>query len=335
MATKIIDLYQVQAGKESSDWGTAVAQTVKLMGVTECTITPEVSSKNLSDKRGSLAPAGESEIVSVGGGANMKGVASYEDTPYLFDALFGTATPTDDSDVDSDVHTYTYKAPGALYDTDLADPRVMTLAYGEDADATANSLAGATLTSLSLACEISDEMTYDANFLGKQVSADAMDTCSDREVNPIMGNHFALYIDPSTDAVGTTVVTTSFFAFTLSVDTHRTAVRHMGSQTPSGYRNAQWSGSLSLSLECTATAEAYQDALLLAASTLDKAVRLRATDSARIMTIDFFGTALESPDLHTARDGVVCVDMVLTGKFNVTAQKWLNASVVNAVSALA
>lgn len=331
MTSKILDLYQVQGGTESSDaWGTPVAQTVKFMGVTDISINPSVTGKILSDKRGSLEPAGETELVSIGGSANMKGIALYDDLPYIFDALFGTATATG-----ADPYTYTYDSPNAVYDSDLASPRVTTLAFGEEADSTANSLAGATLTSMSLACELGSEMTYDANFIGKQVNEDAMDTCSDREVSPIMGSHFKLYIDPSTDTVGTTEIENSFFAFTLAVDTHRALVRHMGSLTSNGYRDAQWSGTLALSMECDAVTEPYLNDIITASGVLGKAIRLKATSGTKEFTIDFYGDVMESPSLYTARDGVVSADLVFTGNLNIVADKWFTGTVVNSVASLA
>ena len=335
----IPDLYEVQAGNEpSTDWGTAVAPTVKLMGITGFSVQPNEPQFQANDIRGSQAPGFMSAPQSRSGAASLEGILLYEDAPYMLDAAFGIV----DSDqagysVDTDVYARSYEAPLATYDTDTSgSPRIFTIAGAEKSATTdAYSVSGATLTNFTVSGESGAPLQYTMNFIGKQAQQDELASLSDRTVNMVMGDHVALYIDPATDAVGTTEIENSFFTFNLNVNTNRELRFHMGALTPSGYRDAKWSGELRLTMELDATTKALYDAILNASTTFERVIRIKATSGTQYIQFDFNGVCMGTPEAWTDRDGVATVELVMSGQYNATLGNWLKAQSQCSVSALA
>ena len=191
--TKIPDLYSVQMGTEDSDFGSTVAPTVKLMGVTDYTNKPVVQSALADEVKGSLAPGYISNLQQVHGEASMSVMLSYEDAPYWMDGLFGAATPTADTE-----YTRAYSAPLDVYDSDLAAFSVYDLVYAEASAGTdAYTLSGGTIQKIIIKGETGAPVTADLDFIGKQIEADEQASSNaDRAVTFIMGDHISLYIDP-------------------------------------------------------------------------------------------------------------------------------------------
>lgn len=334
----IPDLYEVQAGSEpSTDWGTAVAPTVKLMGITSFTVQPNEPQYQAQDIRGSMAPGFMSVPQSRSGAASLEGILLYEDAAYMLDAAFGVV----DSDqkgytADSSIFTRDYDAPLAVYDTDTSgSPRSFTIVGAEkSATSDAYSVSGGTLTNFSVSGESGGPLTYTMNFIGKQAQRDELATLSDRTVNMVMGDHVTLTIDPSSDAVGTTAISNSFFTFNLNVNTNRDLRNHMGALTATGYRDAKWTGELRLTLELDATSKAFYNSIINSSTTFEKVVRIKASSGTQSVQFDFNGVCMGTPDAWTDRDGVSTVELVLSGQYNATLANWLKATSVGSVSAL-
>jgi hypothetical protein len=201
-------------------------------------------------------------------------------------------------------------------------------------------MPGATLTKFNLKGETGGQLMLTADFMGKQVSTSdgTLAALSDRTVNIVLGSHGALWIDVSTDAVGTTAITTTAFSFELDVDTQRTLGSHLGALTPDGYRHGKFKSTLKLVLEMTSAMYTIFQALLVPAVTqtaAERVVRLKFTNTS-IFQIDFSGVVLEKPVAFTDLDGIVTMEITLTAIYNAAMATWMKAaSTVADLTALA
>ena len=240
----IPDLFSLQVATEDSDWGSGgVTPTAKLMGISDVSITPQVTQVMHPELRGSLAPGFESDLAQVSGAATVNGVLTFDDLPYWLDGMFGKETGV----ADSDHYTYLYNAPLTIYDSDLDAIRIMDLVYTEGgalASTDSVRLNGGTMNSLNISAETGGASMFSASLIGKEVVETTSGALADRDVYVVMGNHWALAIDPSSDAVGTTAVATTGFSFSLDVNANRGLKYHLGSLTPTTYRDAKWRSTL-------------------------------------------------------------------------------------------
>jgi hypothetical protein len=333
MPCNIPDLFEIRGGKEATDaWGTQVAQTFKFMGVTDINFTPIEDSIMIADKRGSLQPGHESVKQLRTGTAQIDGNLSYQDAPYLFDGIFGTATPAADTD------TYTYTYAGA--DGSCPNISFWTIAYGDTDDV--YSLSGATIQSLNISGESGGPLTFSAQYIGKSIDTDTLDSDAeaDRSVDFAMGWHVQLWIDPASDAAGTTEIANTGFAFSLDINTNREVVNHLGSLAPDAYREARPEGGLNLTLELTAATAAYIDGILAATTAVpEKVIRIKASSTTaggivEYIQVDFNGVNLESPQQWTDNDGVTSYDITFMGQYNSVLTNWIAVTVQNDISAL-
>ncbi len=151
-----------------------------------------------------------------------------------------------------------------------------------------------------------------------------------------MGHMGALYIDPGSDTIGTTPITNQAYSFSWNVETNRKFLTHVGNLNPSGFREGKWEGSLSLSIEASTDTLPYLEAIIESTNAMpEKNVRLLftcATDS--IVTLDFAGVLLESPELYSDEDGVVTLDFELAGQSNSGLATFAGAAVYSTVATL-
>jgi len=341
MATKHLTINKkIEVGKEATNaWGTAVAPTQKMMGVTDVSITPLVTVEQIKDMRGDYNPSRESLVRQVGGEATVEGWMSYEQSPYVFDAFFWHT----DSDVGmttdaSGDATRVYYSP--THASDVKDTRVQTIVHGDvgvssDVINVIN-LAGATMKGLELTGEIGSPLTYRANYIGKQVSTDTFANVADTDVDYVLGGHLnLLYIDPGSDGIGNTKTSDIMFSFNLSLDNGREIDRHMGDFAPKGYKDNPFSGTLNLVLELTSVSEPYLDAIISATDKgVEKNVRMKFLSDSDYIQIDFCGVVVDAPDLYTDVDGVMTADFTLTGQKTSGTSDWLGVTLFNHVPSL-
>ena len=337
----IRDLFSVQIGTEASSdtWGSlARTPTAKLMGIADISITPQVDVTMIDELRGSQAPGFTSVITEVGGEASVEGVVTYEDIPYWLNGMFGAAGTTEDAG-DTDYTDREWAAPLTNYDSDSPTPSIYTLVFGDKSVSTTStdtlSLLGATMNTLTISGEDGQPLSFEAGLFGKQVSEDALASLADRTVVVAMGSHCSLWIDPAASAAGTTAVDTTAFSFELTMNANRAPVRHLGTNTPDGYRDAKMTGELALSLEMNATSRAYLSDIVGVSDEVRKVVRIQATVGAAVLQFDFNGVALSAPEVHTDRDGVISLEMVLSGEYGATLGNWLTFLSTNTVASLA
>lgn len=329
--TVINDLLQLRIGKETT-WGTAVAQTSKLMGIESVNFRPIKESQQIKDVRGSMAPGYVTVPVRTYAEGVIQGVVSYEDLPYWFDGLLGTATPSASTEF-----TYAYTAPLT------AEPTISnwTMAYG-DANVVSSvyGIAGGTMTSLNISGEKEGLLRFTANLFGKFLATDTFDSAAeaDRTVTFARGCDCKLYIDVSSD-LGTTEITNTGFDFSLDINSNRTPKFHLqdtdGNCRPTGIKPARWDGSLRLGLEVNTTSTPLIDAIANVTTTsMVRGVRIVATNGVNIITLNFNGVALEAPQLYNDKDGITSVDLMLAGQYEANLGNWFTASVVNTIATL-
>jgi len=330
--TNILDLFEVRIGKEgtaTSDWGTAVAQTHKVMGITDFSITPLVESVIVKDRRGSLAPGYDATFVRKSATGTLTGILNYEYLPHWLDSLMGVATPTVDTE-----YTYAYTAP--LGTAPTAQP--FTMAYGNDDDVeTVKSLLGAVASSLTIRGSGSSPIEYVVNFIGKSVDTDTFDSAAEADSTVTIAKtcDLQLWIDPSSDAAGTTEILTSWMDFELSINTNRNIYYYLNQDSAGNWREARWDTSLRLGLEINSTTSALVDAVLATTSTVfERVIRIKASNGLNFITFDFNGATEEAPQLYVDKDGVVSMDLMFKGKYHSTLGNYLTASVVNTIASM-
>jgi len=323
-------LFEVHLGIEATDaWGTEVASSVKLMGVEDLTITPMITAEQVDELRGTLQPGYRSHILSAHGEASMSGLLEIDDFPYLLAGLGGPIAGTTDAPGN---FTHTWVSPTEDTDTHLVKSFTLQKSDGTDV----YSLLGATIDSLTIEGESGGPVTYAVDFVGAQVTTDVAGADVDRVTKPAMGHMGALFIDPGSDAVGTTPITSQAYSFSWNLETNRKFLTHIGNLNPSGFEEGKWGGTLSLSIEANTTTTPYLDAIIGSTNTMpEKNVRLQftaATDS--IATIDFAGVLLEAPEIFSDDDGIVTFDFTLVGQSNSGLATFAGASVYSTVTTI-
>lgn len=337
--TKITADLEVQIGKEATDaWGTAVAPTAKLMGVDDVDLNPIVDVQQIEELRGTRVPAYQSLVHMVGGEASIGGLLSYDDLPYWLQGIFGrcdsdASGPLNGFSSDTSQVTKVYGAP--VESSDNADAISYTCVYGDEKNIYA--LNGATVNSLSISGETGAPLEFTVEFIGKNVTTDAFASLSDRSVTYVMGDHVKMWLDPGSNAPGTTAASDVAFSFDMTIDANREPLRHLNDLTPTSYREDKMSGTLSLTLEHDSDIEDEIGAIISATKEgVTRNIRLdcQSGDSDYIY-LDFAGVLSGEPDIFQDVDGVITADLELTGQKTDGASDWFAATVCNNVETLA
>lgn len=319
-----LELFQLQSGEETV-WGTAVAPTVKHMGISSCSIAPIQTTERLQDIRASLQPAYMSVLTEVNATMSVEGFATYEDLDYFLGGLLGEASPTG-----TGPYTRAYAGPIGSQVTEYS----RTFVYG---DATGiYGLAGAIPTTLSLEVEKGGVLNFTCEFIGKEVKVDTFATLSDRTVNPITGEHAALYIDPFAVAAGTTAVQNTAWSASVEIDMARSVLQFLGSLSPADWKGPRFDLTCGLRLRLNATSKAYFDVQVAATpAKLERVVRLKFSDTAnRDLQIDLAGVAEGVPEFPADEDGVATFEYELMGEYEATLGNSLEITTINGVSVL-
>lgn len=331
MGSNVRDLWQVQAGQEATR-GTAVTPTAKLAGVTGFTISPIEESLLHEELRGTLAPGYHATQVKQAAQATLELALTYQHVLYVLQALFDAVDPP----TGSDPYTWAYAAP--VTSGAGASPQPFTLVYGDgNGGDFGYGIFGALVSELTIAAESGGAATLSASLLGANADEHALADLSDTAVEFVMGHHFAVYMDDWDATIGATELADVAWSFELTVTPNRANKFHLGSISPTGWRDTKWSGSLRLMLELTNGASPATEALLadlLTASPLKKQVRLLATSGDNRFQIDFAGAAVSAPELFGQQEGVQSLDLELSGLYNPTLGNWLLMQAVNGIASL-
>lgn len=328
--TNTPNLFEYRLGVEATDgWGTAVAQSVKLMNIESMNLVPIVQGTQIKDMRGSMAPGHQSVLNEVRAEATLSGWLNLEQSPYWFNSLLQDVAPTSDADG----NTWNWVAP-----TTAPAINSFTIAKGIVGDVNSvKSITGATVNTMSISGAVNEPVTLSIGLIGNKISTDTFDSDAEADVTTriLTGCGVTLYIDPASDAVGTTEIETGAFDFSLDLNANRQTYGHLNSCVHDDYREAKFDGALTLGLELDSTSAAYIDAILNADSDglIEKVVRIKMTSDTSYLQIDFNGIALESPQLFTDRDGVSTIDLTLNAQYNSVLGNWLKVEAANTVEA--
>lgn len=316
---------RLQVGTQSQ-FDTGVTPTVMMRGFEEFRITPNHDIVLLPDMTNALAGGDTAVVKSVAGQANGQGWLSYEDICYLFDNLFGQATPTG-----TGPYVRAYAAPLNTAPT----PRILSMTYG-DSVVGAQQLVGALLTSLTLRFEAAAEGRFTSDFIGAKIQADTLESLAKRTVNPIVSSHLTgIKWDTWAGTMGSTALTNCyvrFIEFTFTPD--RVSRFCFGSLSAGSYRERPWDATLAMGLEFNSTTKADVDAAL-AGTLTQKQVQLDLADSTRALQLQFAGTLTEPPEVFDDDDGVVTANVTLQRTYHPTFANWFKATVTNGVQTLA
>ena len=317
---------RVQAGTQST-FTTGVTPTVQLRGITELTLRPANDVAMLEDMTLGLAGSADGVVRSVGATGAFQGWATYDDLPYFFDNMMGTATPSG-----SDPYTRTYAAPIATSPT----RRILSVVKG-DGTVGAYQLVGGLVQSFTLRIEPGTETTMSGDLVGNKLAADTLASLSVRDVNPIMGSQVSeITWDTWAGSMGSTALTNCSVRFMeLSIEPTLTTKPCFGSVTHDTYTEGMWNGSLRLSLEFNSTTKTAVDAIIGGTLTQRQVQITAAKDANNSLELQFAGTVTEDFDIFSDDDGVVTVELTLTRTYHSTFANWFKATVVNTVDALA
>jgi hypothetical protein len=334
------DLFYPQLGIEAA-YGCDAAPTLKLMGVESLELMPKRETEQVKVLDGRFAPSQVLVRTKHWGEATLSGLLAYEDCGLWLDSLFGAAADTNAAACTTDATGVQriYKAPLATYNTDAAAVPTYTLIYGDTqataTDAQVHSLISAVAQSATISGESGAAARVEVSFIGHDVEADALDTSKvDRTVSYVMGDHWVLSIDQTTDALGTTIASDVAFKFSLEINTNRELLWHLGDLAPDSYRDAEWDGLLNLTIQAGPQVTTLLTGLLTS-SPVKRNIRLKATSSSNSFQIDFCGALLEAPTLWTDEDGVTTAELAFQGWYNADASmsNWLKITTHNGVSA--
>jgi len=307
---------EVHIGPEVT-WGTRVPPTVKLMGVTEVTLTPTHEIEQLSDElRGTLAQSYESVVQKKGAEGTIGGMLMYEDAPYILSNVFrdlDTDMPASNG-LATDASGGTWSFTGPLESSDIADPRYNTVVYGDGTHIW--SLAGGTGTSLSISFNAGEPVTYEWTMFGKSLATDTFGSATDRDADVATAPHGQIWIDAATDAPGTSSdISNLTFSGELTINTNRAPIYHVGDLEPSGSQDMKWDAELSLVLEIDALTEPHMvDAIGATTEGIEKNVRVKFLSDSDYVQFDFGGVIAEPPEFYEDNDGVITYSLNLAGQ---------------------
>ena len=319
------DFLRVQLGQESA-WGTAVAATAWLMGVTDRSF--ELVDENYqSEESGHLAPSPLVAQVkqSVAGSVSLD--LTYEDILFLLEGAFGAATPSG-----ADPYTWAYAAP---YGT-APSPQPFTIEYGDPDSGDAYKVAGAIFDHFAISGDIDGDGIWQASadILGKSKATVTMASLNARAVELIRMADTALYIDAWGGTIGSTQVSSELKSFALDVSPNYHLKWFDGDINPGDYGHRKWAGTLAIVAEFATTHKAIIDALLSSGGPQQRQIRIKATSGSHSATIDFAGSLLGGYTLYEDLDGNLGVSLEWTGTYNSTLTNWLELEAVNSVASL-
>lgn len=312
---------KVQLGQETT-WGTAVAATALLGGVTDASVKVMDETENIEE----LGRYGPSSMVIEGAQwaeASIEGIATYQDLIYYLHGILGTVSPSG-----AGPYVYTYTAPTAS----AAAAQKYTMEFG--IGSSAYKIAGALFTKLTIKCQAKKYWTVSAELFGKTIATVTFASLNDRTQEGIRAADTVLKIDAVGGTIGTTSVATTLIDFELVIETGRHSKFFIGSAAPGDYGESRMNATLKTTMEFNSSAKAYFDALI-APALVQRQIELTATSGTNIAKLQFAGNLDGSPvELFGDRDGNAVVEYNWKANYNSTLGNWLKAIVTNSVASL-
>lgn len=327
-----INTLEVQQFTEST-WGTGGTATVRRRGITDYNIKPTNKTDRIEERRGTLVPAYLSRVIKRGATADESGVLIYEDSIYLWNAMFSFATATG-----AGPYTRTWDAPIAS----APSHKTYSTYYGDPADY-AGYLNGAVLNKLTLTGTSNTYVTYKAEWLGKQggsgsAVAQMVASGSAPELtaaSAVIGADLTLYMDAWGGTVGATALAASAFKWELEIDAKRELRWYNGNLLAQSIKYGRMDATLKLGLEVNAATATYLNNLITMTSDQQYQFRLKFTDGAAISQLDFAGVAEDAPQMFDQDSGDTYFNAVFKAKYNPTMGNWFKSSHTSTISGAA
>lgn len=305
----------------TSAWGTPASRTVRLAGLTSISFTPLPNVHRVKEL-GRMGPSKLTTLLSNGAEGKITMDATHEHLIYLWQSMFGAVSASGTSG--SGIFAYPFTAPSSGVPT----PAVYT---GEYTDSTSAYLInGLVAKTLKVAGKAGEVWTAEADFIAKHMTTGALTTTL-TDVSPLVNlirmADTNLYIDISTGAVGTTVVTAGLIEFELNIQANYHTKLFGGAYIPGGYGPDMWDGSLRVMMELGTTARALFDALISTGyAAVVRQLEIRGAQSTALMTqIQANGVITNNPELWGDRDGNRALEFVFSGVDSTTLGTWLKA----------
>jgi len=208
---------KVQIGKESTA-GTAVAATDILRGMTGVIQDNTVLTRP-TERVGILGGTTRSYIANTGGEIPLEGEATYEEIHLVFDSAVYLASPTTDTS-SGEIRTYNvqYASTDAYATSDL---QTLTIEAGDNQQCEQMAYCFCRELNLSGDASAGDAaVKVTATFEGRTVeTTDFTASLTIPTIETILFRKGTLYIDPSSDTIGTTQVTQTLFGMDFNMTT--------------------------------------------------------------------------------------------------------------------
>lgn len=326
MADNELDLFKWQIGTQSV-FGTAVAQTAKLMGVEEGELNAQVETSPVVEQRASLVPVFQATVDKKHGEASITLPASFEQSGYFLDSLLGQATPGTGPG-----YARAYAAPT----TSKPTPRILTLARGSSVDA--RCLKGAICNELTFKAESNQRAMLEASFIGHSVESDTLDTVADIAVNYIHANQVAITLDTWAGTMGATALTPTAYSMELGLNMNKMLQFGLGSLTAKDHKVKKGeadSNQLKLTLELDSTSAGYYNSIIAATTDVFKAqLQFTFTLSSQILVLQYAGYCPEAPSYISDEDGIATLEFTFNPMYHATFANWFKATLTNGVAVL-
>jgi len=218
MTVGISALGKTLIGQETTNGGSTDAPTTHWRGMGVIKDTSRVVFP--PEKVGKLGGTSRSYIPETGSEVPLDGDAIYEQLPYIFDAAFYKTTPVASTDGSQQVRTWTVQAASSdpIASSDLGTLVVQT---GDNIDVEIARYVF--VREFTLAGAQGEAMSVSAVGQGQQPSTSAFAAVGDTDLQnaaeSVLFSKVGLYIDPSTDAAGTTQVSETILDMSLKVTT--------------------------------------------------------------------------------------------------------------------
>ncbi|KPL80234.1 hypothetical protein [Herpetosiphon geysericola] len=320
---KAYKLRQLQAGKQTA-WDTAVAATIKLMELTDATLTIEAETE-MQQAMGTLAPATSADIVGVSGKVTIEGSWTFEDAPIYLQALFGAVAP---SGAGPYVRAYTsphqaaYSAEAYTFEFGMAGGLYQAI--------------NCVLSMLEIKIVKKKTTTFKAEFLCSNIQVlPSLTVLSDRNVTRVRARDTVISLDPWGGTIGTTPLTGTVLEATIKIQSNAHLKEFVGALYATGYGIDAWSGDIEVKAEFTTVIKAEIDAIL-AANTVQRLLQFKSTRGTQIDQSNITAVLDGSGQvLYDDNDGNVGVTMKYKPMHNIALAYWLQMTNTNTVAVLA
>lgn len=316
----VYQLRRVQLGQQTT-YTTPVAATALLRGVLDAQATLQANDV-VPEELGVIGPAPMSVLGARSAEMSIEIQATYEDILYGLRGLFGPVTPTG-----SGPYTWTHNAPVSS----APNAQVYTIEYGMAG--AEYRIVGGVISEWTLSASAGEGLRESWSVVGREMQANALTSGLPlRAVNAISAVHGGLWIDPTSNAHGTTQINATLIESELTIATNR-HVKHFDAMLPGDWGDGRWEVTLRLMLEWNASSKALVDSLI--AGVVERHIRLRWQQSAGLsLRIDFAGALTSQPEIFGERDGNATVELEFSGLYTSGLANWMQAVVVNGVATL-